>query len=97
VCVSIFFALASTVVASEAPYHFALAKLLTEEGAYREALEHFSQAVDESPEDVFIRIEYAKLLLRLDRAKAAETHASEALELAPESLDAMRIYSQVVR
>jgi tetratricopeptide (TPR) repeat protein len=95
VCVSIFFALASTVVASEAPYHFALAKLLTEEGAYREALEHFSQAVDESPEDVFIRIEYAKLLLRLDRAKAAETHASEALELAPESLDAMRIYSQV--
>jgi len=91
----IFFALAGTVVASEAPYHFALAKLLTEEGAYREALEHFSQAVDEAPEDIFIRIEYAKLLLRLDRANAAEAHASEALKLAPENLDAMRIYSQV--
>jgi tetratricopeptide (TPR) repeat protein len=94
-CFLILFALGSTVAASEAPYHFALAKLLTEEGAYREALEHFSQAVDESPEDVFIRIEYAKLLLRLDRAKAAAAHASEALDLAPENLDAMRIYSQV--
>jgi tetratricopeptide (TPR) repeat protein len=91
----IFLALVGTVAASEAPYHFALAKLLTEEGAYREALEHFSQAVEEAPEDVFIRIEYAKLLLRLDRAKAAATHASAALDLAPENLDAMRIYSQV--
>ncbi|TNF84817.1 MAG: tetratricopeptide repeat protein [Acidobacteria bacterium] len=94
-CFLITFALAGVVVASDAAYHFALAKLLTEEGAYREALEHFSQAVDESPEDVFIRIEYAKLLLRLDRAKAGEVHASEALALAPENLDAMRIYSQV--
>jgi tetratricopeptide (TPR) repeat protein len=94
-CFLILFALGSPVAASDAPYHFALAKLLTEEGAYGEALEHFSQAVDESPEDVFIRIEYAKLLLRLDRAKAAEAHASEALDLAPENLDAMRIYSQV--
>lgn len=95
ICFLIFIALAGMAVASEAPYHFALAKLLTEEGAYREALEHFSQAVDESPDDMFIRIEYAKLLLRLDRAKAAEAHASKALELAPEHLDAMRIYSQV--
>jgi tetratricopeptide (TPR) repeat protein len=85
----------SSVAASDAPYHFALAKLLTEEGAYREALEHFSQAVDESPEDVFIRIEYAKVLLRLDRAAEAEQHAAEALELAPDNLDSMRIYSQV--
>ncbi|MGB6847850.1 MAG: tetratricopeptide repeat protein [Thermoanaerobaculia bacterium] len=70
-CYLILIALGSAVAASDAPYHFALAKLLTEEGAYGEALEHFSQAVDEAPEDVFIRIEYARLLLRLDRAKAA--------------------------
>ncbi len=88
-------AAAAETAATEAPYHFALAKLLAEEGAFREAIVEFDQAVALAPDDVFLRLEFANLLLRLGRLRRAGEQVDAARRMAPDNLDVLKVYSRV--
>ena len=87
--------LASATVASEAPYYLALGKIQADEGSLGEALESFARAVALAPEDIYIRLEFAALLLRSGRIEQATEQVNAAWGLAPHDLDVLRLYSQV--
>jgi len=75
-------------------YHLLVAQLLTEEGDYRGALESFEAAIALTPDDVYARLEYGRLLLRLGRAQEAVAQATVAREAAPELDDVLLFYSE---
>jgi len=86
----------------EAPYTFAMAKMLAEEGSYRQALETFEKAVELAPKDPYVRIEYAELLTQLasftrlpgyrqEHLERAGQQAEEARRLAPQDLDVLKV------
>jgi tetratricopeptide (TPR) repeat protein len=87
---------------TEAPYTFAMAKMLAEEGSYRQALETFEKAVELAPEDPYVRIEYAELLTQLasftrlpgyrqEHLERAGQQVEEARRLAPADLDVLKV------
>lgn len=92
--------------AGDAAYQFALAKMLAEEGRVLEALQAYPEAVRLTPDDPYVRIEYAELLLRMAQrngsdpgrigrlAEAAE-QAQAAHRLAPDNVDALRAVAQI--
>ena len=69
---------------SEAGYQFVLAKILLEEGSYEEAGERFGMAVEEAPDDAFLRVEYADYLLNAGRVEDALSELTVARRLAPD-------------
>lgn len=80
--------------------------MLAEEGRVLEALQAFSGAVRLAPDDPYIRIEYAELLLRvsqrygggngrLERLTEAERQAEEARKRAPDNLDVLRALGRI--
>ena len=75
-------------------YHLLVAQLLTEEGDYRGALESFETAIAGAPDDVYARLEYGRLLLRLGRSQEAVAQATVAREAAPELDDVLLFYSE---
>ncbi len=75
-------------------YHLLVAQLLTEEGDYRGALESFETAIAGAPNDVYARLEYGRLLLRLGRSQEAVAQATVAREAAPELDDVLLFYSE---
>jgi tetratricopeptide (TPR) repeat protein len=77
------------------PYHYALATLLVGEGQLEEAAEEFERVLQADATAAFPRIEYAEVLLRLDRVQAALERAEQALELAPRDADVLRSYGQI--
>jgi len=81
-------------VDAAASYHLLLAQLLTEEGDYRGALESFEAALDLTSDDVYARLEYGRLLLRLGRSQEAVAQATVAREAAPELDDVLLFYSE---
>jgi len=54
-------------VRAEAAYQFALAKMLMEEGDYRQAAGAFERSLELDPEAAYVRLEYAEFLTRLGR------------------------------
>ena len=68
---------------SDAPYHFALGKILREEGAFEQAGEHLRLAVFGAPGDAYLRIEYADFLLDSGDAEGAARELEAASSLAP--------------
>lgn len=77
-----------------ASYHLLVAHLLTEEGDYRGALDSFETAIAIAPDDVYTRLEYGRLLLRLGRSQEAVAQATVAREAAPELDDVLLFYSE---
>ena len=75
-------------------YHLLVAQLLTEEGDYRGALDSFEAAIALAPSDVYARLEYGRLLLRLGRSQEAVAQATVAREVAPELDDVLLFYSE---
>jgi len=74
--------------ASDAPLAFAVAKLLADEGSFREALEAFEEAVELAPEDPFIRSEYAEFLTRLAELSRSPKYRQQQLDRALEQVEA---------
>ena len=96
----------ATAAPGGAAYPFALAKMLAEEGRLLEALQAFPEAVRLAPDDPYIRVEYAELLLRvaqrygagtsrMERMDEAAQQAAVARRLAPESLDVQRAVGRI--
>jgi len=81
-------------VDSEGSYHFLVGQLLAEEGDYRSALESFEAAIALTPDDVYARLEYGRLLLRLGRSQEAVAQATVAREMAPDLDDVLLFYSE---
>jgi tetratricopeptide (TPR) repeat protein len=92
--------------AAEAAYQFTLAKMLAEDGRMLEALQVYPEAVAAAPEDPYVRIEYASLLLRvaqrygagpgrLERLTEAVDQAETARRLAPRNVEALKALGQV--
>ena len=75
-------------------YHLLVAQLLTEEGDYRGALDSFEAAIALAPSDVYARLEYGRLLLRLGRSQEAVAQATVAREVAPELDDVLLFYAE---
>ena len=97
---------AAAAVPGGGAYPFALAKMLAEEGRLLEALQAFPEAVRQAPDDPFIRIEYAELLLRaaqrygagsgrMERMEEAAQQAAVVRRLAPGNLDAQRALGRI--
>lgn len=83
------------VTGAGAPYRFVEAKLAISEGRYSEALEGLEELARSVPDDPYIRIELADLLMRLGRPDDAVVHADVARKLAPRNADALRIAGRV--
>lgn len=81
-------------VDAESSYHLLVAQVLTEEGDYSGALESFEAAIALSPNDVYARLEYGRLLMRLGRAREAVAQATVAREVAPHLDDVLLFYSE---
>ena len=81
-------------VDAEGSYHLLVAQVLTEEGDYSGALESFEAAIALSPNDVYARLEYGRLLMRLGRAREAVAQATVAREVAPHLDDVLLFYSE---
>lgn len=86
---------ASATGAESAAYHFALAKVLAEEGAFSEAIEEFDRSIALAPDDAYARLEFAELLLRLGRILRAVEQVDMARALAPDSVEVVRTFAQV--
>ncbi|MDH3403836.1 MAG: tetratricopeptide repeat protein [Acidobacteriota bacterium] len=69
--------------AADAPYRFALAKILIDEGEYAEAGENLRLAVAGAPEDPYLRVERAAFLLSAAEPAAAVAELETARRLAP--------------
>ena len=81
-------------VDSEGSYHLLIAQLLAEEGDFRGALESFEAAITLAPDDVYARLEYGRLLLRLGRSQEAVAQAEAARGLEPYLDDVLLFYSE---
>ena len=90
---------------ADATYTFALAKMLADEGSFRDALQAFEEAVKLAPDDPFMHAEYAEFLVHLAQLARAplyrQQHLRQAVEqaeaarrLAPENPEILRIAAQ---
>lgn len=88
-----------------AAYHFGLAKLLMDEGDYRQAQEAFDRALQADPSAAYIRLEYAEFLARLGRynrsqearlsqLEEAVAQAQQAQRSLPDTVDALRVLAE---
>lgn len=86
-------------------FTFALAKVLADEGSYREALQAFEEAVVILPADPYVRTEYAEFLVHLAELARAplyrQQHLRQAVDqveqarlLAPENLEVLRVVGE---
>lgn len=67
-----------------APFHFALGKILLEEGEYQEAEENFRLAIAGAPDDPYLRLEHAGYLLNAGDPDGAVAELEAAQRLASE-------------
>ncbi|MFP3941540.1 MAG: tetratricopeptide repeat protein [Thermoanaerobaculia bacterium] len=86
-------------------YQFGLAKLLMDEGDYRQAQEAFERALEVDPSAAYVRLEYAELLARLGRynrsqearlaqLEEAVAQARQAQQALPDNVDALRVLAE---
>jgi tetratricopeptide (TPR) repeat protein len=86
---------ASVLVAGDAAYQFALAKMHAAEGEYPEAIQAFKAAIEAEPSDPYIRLEFAEFLSRTGRSRQAADEAEKALALDTDNLDSLRSVGQI--
>ena len=90
---------------ASAAYQFGLAKLLMDEGDYRQAREAFEQALEADPSASYVRLEYAEFLARLGRynrsrearlaqLEEAVAQARQAQQALPDNVDALRVLAE---
>ncbi|MGH9381571.1 MAG: tetratricopeptide repeat protein [Thermoanaerobaculia bacterium] len=79
----------------DAAYEFALAKVLAEEGRPRQALERMAVALRRLPDEPVLRVEYARLLLRVGQPARAIEEVDRARELAPGDRDVLAAVAEV--
>lgn len=75
---------------AEASMSFAVAKLLADEGSFREALEAFEQTVSLAPKDPYVRAAYTELLVRLAQLSRSPRYRQQQLQRAVEQAQAAR-------
>lgn len=80
---------------AEAPYLFTLGKILLDEGAYTEAGENFAQAVEEVPDDAYLRLEYADYLMDAGQLDEAADQLAAARDLAPGDPQILKAFGQL--
>jgi tetratricopeptide (TPR) repeat protein len=68
---------------ADAPYLFALSKLLLDEGDYREAEDALRRAVAGAPDDPYLRVDFAGFLLDSGQTEAGIGQLEAAVALAP--------------
>ncbi|MCH9647939.1 MAG: tetratricopeptide repeat protein [Deltaproteobacteria bacterium] len=89
----------------EAALEFAVAKLLADEGSFREALEAFESAVNLVPEDAYVRAEYGEFLARLAQLSRSPRYRKQQLDkaieqseraraLAPDDIDVLKVVGE---
>ena len=89
----------------DASLSFAMAKLLADEGSFREALESFEKAASAAPEDPYIRTEYAEFLTRLAQLSRSPRYRQQQLgraleqarvaqQLAPADTDVLKVVGE---
>ena len=79
---------------SEAVYHLIMARLLADEGETSEAAENFILAIEQAPDDPYIRLEYGQFLVRQRRLRKAVQQVEAAAQLAPDDADVLRVYAE---
>ena len=79
---------------SEAVYHLIMARLLADEGETSAAAENFILAIEQAPDDPYIRLEYSKFLVRQRRLRKAVQQVEVAAQLAPDDADVLRVYAE---
>jgi tetratricopeptide (TPR) repeat protein len=80
-----------------AAFQFALAKVLSSEGAFQEALEAFGEAARLAPQDPYVRIEQAQLLARLgELARSPRARSEYMLRAGEEARAAVALAADVV-
>lgn len=82
----------STDSPERAGYHLLLARLLAAEDEPSEAASNFVRALELSPADPFLRLEYCKFLLQQRRPDKAAQQAAAARRLAPDDADVLRVF-----
>ncbi|HKI85654.1 MAG TPA: tetratricopeptide repeat protein [Thermoanaerobaculia bacterium] len=90
-CASILAPAAALVAQDSAPYDFTVAKMEAESGEVGAALKAFAELVKQVPDDPYVRIEYARVLLQAGNLKQAVSQASAATKLAPSNADALSL------
>jgi len=75
--------------------NFVEAKMLSTEGRYVEAVAAFERAVQGEPEEAYLRLEYARLLLRLGNLSGASYQAEAAVRTVPGNVDSLRMLAEV--
>jgi tetratricopeptide (TPR) repeat protein len=68
--------------------------MLADEGQSGEADDSFLAAIDLSPDDPYLRVDYSKFLLRQRRPRQAAAEVSTARELSPDNPDILRAYAE---
>lgn len=81
--------------ADEAPFRFALGRLLAEEGATSDARRELVRAIELDPDDPYLRVELANLQASLGAWEQAAREVARARELAPDNHDVLRAFGQV--
>ncbi len=85
----------ASAVESAGAYHFTLAKILVDQGKYREAGENFEAALDEVADDPFLRVEYAEFLLNGGRTTRALEQLAVARGLSPSDPQIAKAYGEL--
>ena len=80
---------------AEAAYQFALGRLQADEGDTSAAEQALARAVALVPDDPFLRIEYAGLLVRTGQLSRVDSELVRAAELAPDDIDVLHAASEV--
>jgi len=81
--------------ADEAPFRFALGRLLAEEGSTSDARRELSRAVELDPDDPYLHLELATLLASVGAWEQASERVTQARTLAPENRDVLRAFGQI--
>lgn len=91
-----FTAVAGAQESANESYEFILAKLLSNDGRYDEALEHLDKVLQKNPDNAVLQYEHAMLLLEAGRAERAESELRAVLAKNPDFYDANRVLGRLL-
>lgn len=79
----------------DAPFRFALGRLLAEEGSTGDARRELVRAIELDPDDPYLRVELANLLASIGAWEQAAQEVTWARQLAPDNRDVLRAFGQI--
>ena len=80
---------------AEAYYHFALARLLEENGDFTKAIDEYKKAIQQDPQSSYVYIELANAYLRHRRVRDAVQEAENAIRLNGDNLDGHKLLGTI--